>query len=127
MSHDDDSVNYAYHLDATLYAQFLRRFSENLGVQRIEGKIVKVHQAEGSGELVGFIAALRGEDGELAVQRGHRDVQLVHLGLRRGVAQRDEERHAKGRHPASRPALQSCAVNGRASAARVAFVPKLRI
>ncbi|MEY3252130.1 MAG: hypothetical protein RL227_1103, partial [Pseudomonadota bacterium] len=38
----DDGLHYAYHLDATLYARFLRRFSEALGVQRIEGKIVGV-------------------------------------------------------------------------------------
>ncbi len=38
----DDGLRYAYHLDATLYARFLRRFSEALGVQRIEGRIVEV-------------------------------------------------------------------------------------
>ena len=38
----DDGLHYAYHLDATLYAKFLRSFSEALGVQRIEGKIVDV-------------------------------------------------------------------------------------
>ena len=38
----DEGLHYAYHLDATLYARFLRRFSEALGVQRIEGKIVEV-------------------------------------------------------------------------------------
>ncbi|MDP3611522.1 MAG: tryptophan 7-halogenase, partial [Rubrivivax sp.] len=32
----DDGLHYAYHLDATLYARFLRSFSEALGVQRIE-------------------------------------------------------------------------------------------
>jgi tryptophan 7-halogenase len=37
-----DGLHYAYHLDATLYARFLRRFSEALGVQRIEGRIVSV-------------------------------------------------------------------------------------
>ncbi len=35
-------MNYAFHLDATLYAKFLRKFSEGFGVQRIEGKIVSV-------------------------------------------------------------------------------------
>jgi tryptophan 7-halogenase len=35
-------LNYAFHLDASLYAQFLRQFSEGLGVNRIEGKIVSV-------------------------------------------------------------------------------------
>ena len=36
------SMNYAYHLDASAYARYLRRFSERFGVQRIEGKIVDV-------------------------------------------------------------------------------------
>jgi tryptophan halogenase len=35
-------LNYAYHIDATLYAKFLRKFSEGFGVKRVEGKIVKV-------------------------------------------------------------------------------------
>jgi tryptophan 7-halogenase len=35
-------MNYAFHLDATLYARFLRSFSEGFGVQRLEGKIVEI-------------------------------------------------------------------------------------
>ncbi len=35
-------LNYAYHLDASRYAKYLRGFSERFGVQRIEGKIAKV-------------------------------------------------------------------------------------
>jgi Tryptophan halogenase/Family of unknown function (DUF6445) len=54
-------LNYAYHLDATLYAAYLRRFSEALGVQRIEGKIVKVHTDPNNG----FISALTLNDGAL--------------------------------------------------------------
>ncbi|MGM9484761.1 DUF6445 family protein [Roseateles sp. NT4] len=50
----DNGINYAYHFDATLYGQYLRRFSEALGVQRIEGKIVKVHTQEGSGDITGI-------------------------------------------------------------------------
>lgn len=36
------NIFYAYHLDATLYAKYLRKFSETFGVKRIEGKIVEV-------------------------------------------------------------------------------------
>ena len=35
-------MNYAFHMDAGLYAKFLRKFSEGFGVERIEGKIVEV-------------------------------------------------------------------------------------
>lgn len=37
-------INYAYHLDAGRYARFLRKFSEDLGAVRIEGKIAQVQQ-----------------------------------------------------------------------------------
>jgi tryptophan halogenase len=50
----DNGINYAYHFDATLYGVYLRRFSEALGVQRIEGKIVKVHTEEASGDITGI-------------------------------------------------------------------------
>src|SRR6185295_2839527 len=38
----NQAMNYAYHLDAGLYAKFLRKFAEGFGVRRIEGKIVEV-------------------------------------------------------------------------------------
>ena len=44
-------LNYAYHLDATLYGRFLRNFSEELGVKRIEGKIVSVIKNEDNGHI----------------------------------------------------------------------------
>lgn len=55
----DAGLNYAYHLDATAYGQFLRRFAQPLGVERIEGKIRSVKLDPESGD----IAALDMEDG----------------------------------------------------------------
>ncbi len=56
----NSSINYAYHLDATRYAQYLRQFSENLGTKRIEGKIQQVQQHPD-----GDIKALLLESGEV--------------------------------------------------------------
>jgi glycine/D-amino acid oxidase-like deaminating enzyme len=50
----DNGINYAYHFDATLYGQHLRRYAEGLGVQRIEGKIVQVHTDAASGHVTGL-------------------------------------------------------------------------
>ncbi len=55
----EERMNYAYQLDAGLYAAFLRRMAEGDGATRIEGKIGEV---ELDGES-GNIAALRLEDG----------------------------------------------------------------
>lgn len=52
-------MNYAFHLDAGLYAKFLRQFSEGFGVQRIEGKIVHV----GTDAESGFIRTLKLDSG----------------------------------------------------------------
>ncbi|HEY0892123.1 MAG TPA: tryptophan halogenase family protein [Cellvibrio sp.] len=54
------NINYAYHLDATRYAQFLRQFSEKHGTKRIEGKIQQVQQHPD-----GDIKALLLESGEV--------------------------------------------------------------
>lgn len=56
----DNGINYAYHFDATLYGAFMRRYSEALGVQRVEGKIAKVHTDPASG----WITALTLDRGE---------------------------------------------------------------
>ena len=52
-------MNYAYHLDATAYARYLRAFSERFGVRRIEGKIVDVTPSA----LTGHIRALTLDSG----------------------------------------------------------------
>jgi len=44
-------LNYSYHLDATLYAKFLRTFAEAHGVTRIEGKIIDVAKCPTSGDI----------------------------------------------------------------------------
>jgi tryptophan halogenase len=38
----NQGINYAYHLDATRYARYLRRFSEHFGTKRIEATITRV-------------------------------------------------------------------------------------
>jgi tryptophan 7-halogenase len=52
-------MNYAFHIDAGLYAKFLRRFATGFGVKRIEGKIGAA-VVDDSGD----IAALRLESGD---------------------------------------------------------------
>ena len=54
-------MNYAYHLDAGVYAKFLRKFAEKFGVRRVEGKIREVKQ---NGES-GFIEALVLDSGQV--------------------------------------------------------------
>lgn len=56
----DSDINYAFHLDAGRYAQYLRGISEGHGVKRIEGKIGQVIQDD-----AGNISALKLESGEL--------------------------------------------------------------
>ena len=47
-------IAYAFHFDASLYARFLRNYSETRGVKRIEGKIAQVMQREGDGAVTGL-------------------------------------------------------------------------
>ena len=49
---------YAYHLDSSLYGQYLRRYSERAGVTRIEGMVADVRRAD-----TGDVAALVLKDG----------------------------------------------------------------
>lgn len=54
------TYEYAYHFDAGLYAQFLRQYSEQRNVKRIEGKVVEVKQVHENG----FIQSVTLENGE---------------------------------------------------------------
>jgi tryptophan halogenase len=53
-------IGYAYHFDAGLYAQFLRRYAEARGVVRTEGKVMGVEQNPENG----FITAITLDSGE---------------------------------------------------------------
>lgn len=57
----NQDLNHAYHLDATLYAKFLRTFSERFGVKRIEGKIADVRLRDADG----FIESIQMESGSV--------------------------------------------------------------
>ncbi len=46
-----NSITYAYQFDASLYAKFMREFSETRGVTRTEGKITTVKQHPNSGHI----------------------------------------------------------------------------
>ncbi len=50
---------YAFHFDASLYAAYLRRYAEQLGVRRVEGTIIEVLLEPHSGE----VRTLRLKDG----------------------------------------------------------------
>ena len=52
-------VNYAYHLDAGRYAQYLRKYAEKRGVVRQEGRIADVALDNESG----FVSSVKLEDG----------------------------------------------------------------
>jgi len=54
-------IAYAYHFDAGLYAQFLRRYAEARGVQRIEGKVVDVRLHPDTG----FVESVQLDRGEV--------------------------------------------------------------
>jgi tryptophan halogenase len=56
----DDRMNYAYQLDSSLYAKFLRAMAEGDGTVRVEGKIADV-DLDGTS---GTIAALKLESGQ---------------------------------------------------------------
>ena len=58
---DNPEINYAYHMDAALYVEFLRKKFERYGIKRIEGLIKEVRQNPESG----YVEALALEDGQV--------------------------------------------------------------
>ena len=59
-----NQIAHAYHFDASLYAKFLRKFAEKMGVVCTEGKITQVKQREAEGDRNGFIESVILESGE---------------------------------------------------------------
>jgi tryptophan halogenase len=56
--HDEQrSLAYAYHLDATAYARFLRGLAEAWGVRRIEGRIERVEREGTTGDIAALVLA----------------------------------------------------------------------
>jgi len=53
-------IAHAFHFDASLYAKFLREYSEARGVERVEGKIIEVQQYES-----GDVSAVKLHSGQL--------------------------------------------------------------
>jgi len=51
----DDRMNYAYQLDSTLYAKFLRAMAEREGTTRVEGKIADVELVGESGDIAALV------------------------------------------------------------------------
>ena len=47
------SMGYAYHFDASRYAKFLRAYSEQRGVRRVEGKVINVLKSSDNGFIKG--------------------------------------------------------------------------
>ncbi len=78
-------LNYAYHIDAGLYAQFLREFAEQHGAQRHEGKVEEVRVNDVSG-YIESVKTARGEviEGDLFIDcsgfRGLLIEQALHTG-----------------------------------------------
>ena len=51
----DDAMNYAYQLDSTLYAKFLRTMAEADGATRVEGRIAHVDLDTQSGDIAALV------------------------------------------------------------------------
>jgi tryptophan halogenase len=64
----DERMNYAYQLDSSLYAAFLRKRAESEGVRRVEGRIVEVELNGSTGDIAALkLDADRRIEGDLFV------------------------------------------------------------
>jgi len=71
------SYSYAYHIDATAYAQFLRTFAESLGVVRREGVVQRVSRDVNTGDISAVYVDGERIEGDLFVDcTGFRSVLL---------------------------------------------------
>ena len=63
-----NQIRYAYHFDAGLYAAFLRKFAEDRGVARTEGRIARVDRHTENGDITAVVLE-NGQriDGELFI------------------------------------------------------------
>lgn len=59
------TYSYAFHIDASLYAKYLREYAEQKGVRRTEGKVVEVNQHKSTDEHHDFIKDVVLESGEI--------------------------------------------------------------
>ncbi|MFC3122235.1 tryptophan halogenase family protein [Agaribacter flavus] len=50
-AHEQNGLNFAYHIDASLYAKFLKQVAENNGVKRVEGRVAQVNTDPQSGNI----------------------------------------------------------------------------
>ena len=56
-------IVHAFHFDAGLYARYLSRYAQARGVQRVEGRIERVHLHETTGPQEGHVRAVQLADG----------------------------------------------------------------
>ena len=92
-------MNYAYHIDAGLYAKFLRKFAEGSACKRIEGKIVEVSRTPQSGFIESLVLRFRRGDRRRPVHRLHRLPRPAH----RADAARRATRTGRTGCPATAP------------------------